>query len=148
MKITMRPCLRCLDVSRAAVQLANNYGPRLVAQNFVHNGPERIPSFLLPAFSQQRSFSISTAAKLPPLPKMSSISGSAAQRSIPRTFTTSSSRRAVVVTANPRRDDDGNEMLIDITPRASKASLRFTFLYCSLFPLRTPRLTPLSAFEK
>lgn len=37
----------------------------------------------------------------------------------PRTFYTSELRRATNTVVNPRKDDDGNEMTIEITPRAS-----------------------------
>ena len=36
-----------------------------------------------------------------------------------RTFSSTSARGATVVKANARKDDDGNEMLVEITPRAS-----------------------------
>ncbi|MCJ1399613.1 hypothetical protein MMC11_002815 [Xylographa trunciseda] len=116
-KTSILTCLRCLETSGTSIQQARNRGSRLAIPNVVHNGLGQIPSFLLPAFSRQKGFSISTVAKSSPSSRASHIP--AAQRSVSRLFTTSSRSNAVVVTANPRKDDDGNDMLIDITPRAS-----------------------------
>ena len=82
------------------------------------HGVTSIPDFLLPCFKQpglsfpQRS--IQTASQILPLGKKEH--GSRALRH----FSSSTWRRAVSVTANPRQDEAGNEMMVDITPRAAK----------------------------
>ena len=91
----------------------------------IYNGAETIPSFLLPAFSASKP-THSPQKSLGPLVRNSRrcLMNPLQQE---RSFLTSSSKQAVVVTANPRKDEDGNEMLVDITPRAAKVRpLRYT----------------------
>ena len=69
-----------------------------------------IPAFLLPSFSQK-------SIHWPIQDGRSSSLPFASQR---RAFSHSPAHRAVVVAANPRKDADGNDMIVDITPRAAQ----------------------------
>ena len=88
-----------------------------------------IPDFFLPASvtKEYHTCAISHRHRTP-FPTASAIPGHPNQR---RMFSASPAAKAVVVTANPRKDEDGNEMLIDITARAAKV--------CSCHPLHSHR---------
>lgn len=49
-----------------------------------------------------------------------------------RTFTTSPVRQQTTAVVNPKRDDDGNDMNVEITPRASNVRLPFCVLFIKL----------------
>ncbi len=100
-----------------------------------------IPDFLLPAFSRGNpaaspSFYIHPAFQQHVATRLGNIEHR-------RSLSTSPTARAVVVTANPRKDIDGNEMLIDITTRAANVCGFPTFVY-----LRWPSLTNDSATQR
>lgn len=76
-----------------------------------------MPDFLLPAFSCLR------LAIIPSSHYVSSRASSSSRTPEPtrhRSFSNSPVSPAVVVTTNPRKDEDGNDMIVDITPRAAK----------------------------
>ena len=82
-----------------------------------------IPDFLLPAFLTRKPAVAPSAHACPALRQHPSTNLSYA-----RHFSASLAPKATVVTANPRKDDDGNEMLIDITARA--ATVWYMLLTC------------------
>lgn len=95
---------------------AANSARHLFLSPIRHDTPKSIPSYLLPAFA----------------PRKLNLGGQHRKRSVYdafpqnrhfcrcRAFSTTPCSKAAVVTANPRTDEDGNEMLIDITARAAK----------------------------
>lgn len=80
-----------------------------------------VPDFLLPS-SITKNYHASTISYRHRVPLQSAPAspGHPLQR---RMFSASPVAKAAVVTANPRRDEDGNDMLIDITARAANVCL-------------------------
>ena len=72
-----------------------------------------IPAFLVPSLTQSSPNTPFWTGKTRSTPVLAV----ASQR---RFFSPSPGRRAVIVTANPRKDVDGNDMIVDITPRAAQ----------------------------
>ena len=105
---------QCTCARPAKKTLVNNSNFASTSYYCTHTS---IPGFLLPAFP-----------RVLPAASPSSHIHPAFRRRVPsrvahvehhRSLSTSPAMRAVVVTANPRKDGDGNEMLIDITTRAA-----------------------------
>ncbi|KAK7701408.1 [4Fe-4S] proteins maturation [Botryosphaeria dothidea] len=78
-----------------------------VASNSATSPTTPLLDFLAPSIRSRNLQSLRRPARLQSVEK--SIS--------PRTFSSSASRRAAVL--NPRKDEDGNEMVVGITPRAA-----------------------------
>ena len=67
----------------------------------------------------------------PPSPQDVSIIRSHVQRC--RTLSTSPVSKATIITANPRKDEDGNEMLIEITTGAGNVGPKFVASFLPLY---------------
>lgn len=93
------------------------YGTRRPLAISSHTTQRIIPDFLLPAFATGINLGSPLFHVSSTLHKRAvSHAKHVEQR---REFSASPATKAVVVAANPRRDEDGNEMLIDITARAA-----------------------------
>ena len=77
-----------------------------------------LPAFLLPSFNLGNSLSY---PRLQPTGTL--LNPYDATPRYRRQFTTLRAFQAVAVTANPRKDEDGKDMIIDITPRAANVRL-------------------------
>ena len=91
-----------------------------------------IPEFLLPAFATESYIPYSLGVgylRAPPRAFRTSL------RLIKqcRSFSASATKRAVVVTSNPRKDEDGKDMLIDITERAATVCMFFKCFWATSF---------------
>ena len=103
--------LSCLQQHLAT----NSYSPQLATPHCF--SPASVTARSIASKEQKRSWRTS---KLPP-----ARAGNGDQR---RTFSTSPNRNAVEVVANPRKDEYGNDMLIDITARASKVKVIYSLI--------------------
>lgn len=101
-------CLKCLSLRvypKLDLKLSGNYRHGLTP-------------LILPPFSPRKLSSRSFLDF-----KRLSLLQSLSQNGQKRRFSVSTTAKAVVVTANPRKDENGNEMIIDITPRAASVGI-------------------------
>lgn len=84
-----------------------------------HSVGAPVPEFLLPSFTSSRTSALKPRHNTK---QASSISRSQSRRA----FSSTKRAQAAVITANPRKDEDGNEMAIDITARAANVRLTNT----------------------
>ena len=92
----------------------------------LHRPPATTTTYPLPAsqLSRKNALSSSTAA-----PK-------------PRSFSTTAGARATVTRHNPRKDDDGNEMTIEISERAAEVGYTIRSMNCFATALLTVHIAP------
>ena len=108
------PYLR-LAVKRAGRTAVTRASSPITSQNFATSAGlpfEPLPELLLP-FLRERPTHLSYNKSR----KSSRLSTSTSQSK--RRFSASHISKAVVVTSNPRKDEEGNDMLVDITSRAA-----------------------------
>lgn len=115
---------RCACASPAKKKLVN---PSKFASTSCYSTHTSIPDFLLPAFS--RGLPAASPSSNVHRPCQPCVPSRVTHVEHHRSISTSPAIRAVVVTANPRKDVDGNEMLIDITTRAANVCGFSTLVY-------------------
>jgi hypothetical protein len=111
-------CIRAESVRYATFQSVR-YGPVRYHSRVCHSRGQPVCDFLVPAFEATRRSSAHVLSKLiQPYMRDYALS-SVSHLPQKRLFSASASARAAVVKSNPRKDEDGNDMLIDITSRAA-----------------------------
>lgn len=124
--IISRAAMAARTISRSCLQLSHEAPAsraflRIVSQRPLHTTP--IFDFLAPGIAQP-AFQRAGRRNIPFQESSSGISR--------RDFTTSRTSRATAAIHNPKKDDDGNDMHIEITPRASNVGFASLFdLYCN-----------------
>ena len=140
MKAVSRTTLRSLDSLWSIQGSPMRCTTRSYATRVGYSGLEMLPPFLIPVFAHQRPVPKNVIrARMQFSKKPAEYSGQ--HPPMCRAFSTTGCKQAVVVTANPRIDEEGNEMLVDITPRAANVSH-----YRFLGKIDADRM--LSAYEK
>ncbi|KAL8742455.1 MAG: hypothetical protein Q9190_005064 [Brigantiaea leucoxantha] len=114
---TPRSIIPCLRAIRQECDLSSSLRPLKFRRLYSSSSPTRTSTHLLPVerHNDRRPCSL-ISQRHPRIQKPEQL-----LRSHPPShhFSVSTASRATTVTANPRTDDDGNEMLIDITSRAA-----------------------------
>jgi len=106
-------------IVRYATFQSVRYGPVRYHSRVCHSRGQPVCDFLVPAFEAKRRSSTQVLSKsIQPYMRDHALS-SISHRPHKRLFSASASARAAVVKSNPRKDEDGNDMLIDITSRAA-----------------------------
>src|SRR3954447_9431013 len=99
----------CSQLSASNLSGAAQAFLRLSPRRYYHTNPLPVPDFLLPSDARN---SVQHGWISWPV-------SSEAQRLVTRSFTSSAVRKQTTTVVNPKKDEDGNDMSVDITPRAS-----------------------------